>query len=867
MAYIGQDPVIGRYIIVDQISGGFNGTASGFTLAAGGQGVIPGLAQNVILSLGGVIQQPGTDYTVSGTSVTFTTPPLSGTTFFATILGDAQSVGTPSDRTVIPASIATSGTFTFPNLTTTGTTLIASGNASTPSLAIIGDVNTGLYSPGADQLAISTNGTGRLFINSAGSVGIAGAPTSLFSITGGNLEASNSAYNYIQVSTPGLVTGQFSANGSNSVELRATTNHPLLFYTNNTERARIDSSGRLGLGTSSVAALFHAAGAGLFRGSTTGTEATLPTETTALSVLHGTGYNTTPSCSINIGANNRDAVNNNEGFRWGITTPGDATGLALAFSSTSWNGSANVTSERLRITDGGLVGIGTASPGQLLHIAGVDARLRIQDTDNTSVTSTSFLEFSGSDARAAVIYTNSNGLNLQADSASGQNLLFFTAGGNERARIDSIGRFLVGTSSSRQSNGGLQVESTAGNSFAFLTRNVNSSAGVEFSLQKSRGATNGSFVVVAAEDEIGRVNFNGADGTADICAARITAAVDGTPGTNDMPGRLLFSTTADGASSPTERMRITSAGLVGIGTTVPGSNLDLTGTTSRIRWDVNSAFTLQTHANQNFSAFAASIQNAADFQWQIGGTERARIDSSGRLLLGTSSVQATNGGSLTRFQIQGTDAETAGQSVIRHSNSAGGPWINLGKSRATAAGGITIVQDNDPLGTIGFFGADGTDINTAGATIACAVDGTPGVDDMPGRIVLSTTLDGASSPTERFRITNDGVIAHDQPAPAAVNATATLTVANLKAGIITSTSAAATDMTLPTGTDTQAGFSGTYDNFTFEWSVINTGPSLVRVLAGTAHTVVGSGSVATGTSGRFASRRTAANTFVSYRLS
>jgi hypothetical protein len=73
-------------------------------------------------------------------------------------------------------------------------------------------------------------------------------------------------------------------------------------------------------------------------------------------------------------------------------------------------------------------------------------------------------------------------------------------------------------------------------------------------------------------------------------------------------------------------------------------------------------------------------------------------------------------------------------------------------------------------------------------------------------------------------------------------------------------------MTLPTGTDTEAGFNAIYTNFTFEWSVINTGPSLVRVLANTAHAVVGLGSVATGTSGRFASRRTAANTFVSYRL-
>jgi hypothetical protein len=89
----------------------------------------------------------------------------------------------------------------------------------------------------------------------------------------------------------------------------------------------------------------------------------------------------------------------------------------------------------------------------------------------------------------------------------------------------------------------------------------------------------------------------------------------------------------------------------------------------------------------------------------------------------------------------------------------------------------------------------------------------------------------------------------------------------LKTGIITCGGASATDITLPTGTDTQAGFNNTYDNFSFEWSVINTSSSLVQVLAGTAHTIVGSGSVATGTSGRFVSRRTAANTFVTYRLS
>jgi hypothetical protein len=270
---------------------------------------------------------------------------------------------------------------------------------------------------------------------------------------------------------------------------------------------------------------------------------------------------------------------------------------------------------------------------------------------------------------------------------------------------------------------------------------------------------------------------------------------------------------------------------------------------------------LLTHANEAFSAFATSISNAADHQFQTAGAERARIDSSGRLLVGTSSAYSNR-----LVQIEGTSGTTTNLSIIRHEANANAPVFEFYKTRGTSNGSKTLVQDGDGTGTILFTGADGTN-NLINARIEAFVDGTPGANDMPGRLVFSTTADGASSPTEALCITNDRVVAYNQGAPAAVNATATLTVANLKTGIITSTSALATDMTLPTGTDTQAGFSGTYDNFTFEWSVINTGLSLVRVLAGTAHTIVGSGSVVTGTSGRFASRRTASNTFVTYRLS
>jgi hypothetical protein len=126
----------------------------------------------------------------------------------------------------------------------------------------------------------------------------------------------------------------------------------------------------------------------------------------------------------------------------------------------------------------------------------------------------------------------------------------------------------------------------------------------------------------------------------------------------------------------------------------------------------------------------------------------------------------------------------------------------------------------------------------------------------------------ATNGTERWRITSGGVIAYNQGAPTAVNTTATLTVADLQSGIITSTTAAAVTGTLPTGTLTEGGFTGIYTNFAFEWTVINTGATnTFTVQAGTDHTLVGSGAVAANQAVRFLSRRTAANTFVCYRLS
>lgn len=104
-----------------------------------------------------------------------------------------------------------------------------------------------------------------------------------------------------------------------------------------------------------------------------------------------------------------------------------------------------------------------------------------------------------------------------------------------------------------------------------------------------------------------------------------------------------------------------------------------------------------------------------------------------------------------------------------------------------------------------------------------------------------------------------------QPTPGTCNATASVLVSDIMKGIITSTSAAAVALSVPTGALMDSETVHDVD-FAVDWSVINTGPNTVTVTAATGHTLVGTMTVATVTSGRFRSRKTAADTWVTYRL-
>jgi hypothetical protein len=127
------------------------------------------------------------------------------------------------------------------------------------------------------------------------------------------------------------------------------------------------------------------------------------------------------------------------------------------------------------------------------------------------------------------------------------------------------------------------------------------------------------------------------------------------------------------------------------------------------------------------------------------------------LFLGNTTAVTISGVSNQAAQITG--AGPAKQIIARYTNDANGAGLWFAKSRNTSPGSFTIVQDGDNLGSVRAYADDGVDLAGYSASIDFVVDGTPGSNDIPGRIVFSTTADGATNVTESMRISQSGAIA------------------------------------------------------------------------------------------------------------
>ena len=344
--------------------------------------------------------------------------------------------------TASPSSTLTVGTG--------GVVSIPLASAATPSLVFGTDTNTGIYSPGADQVAISTNGTGRLVIDANGNL-LAG--TGALGFSGKQLTLKN-GQGYIGLQVSGTESTLFS-----SWDSAAT---PLLFSLGGTERMRLDSSGRLGLGTSGPSSILHV---------------NQPGDNNGITLSHASRAGIWKIYHSGVSSDNLAFFQNNG--------TSDSLSYLMGRDIHYW---ATGGTERVRIDSSGRVGIGTTTVSEKLHVdnGGNDVAIRLSRG-----------------AQYGTFGADSTGIGVKS---AGADPLYFSVNGTERFRCVSSGEHRMFSTNSTYSlvigNG-----STAGTSYLFLEG--------RYSATDNSGATGTRSFVVWSNGNVQNTN-NSYTGISDI---------------------------------------------------------------------------------------------------------------------------------------------------------------------------------------------------------------------------------------------------------------------------------------------------------------------------------------------------------------
>ena len=368
--------------------------------------------------------------------------------------------------------------------------------------------------------------------------------------------------------------------------------------------------------------------------------------------------------------------------------------------------------------NGGNIGIGIDSPSQNLHVSAASGT-RIQ----VSHTGGSVDALLGTDSGNAFTGTSTN-----------HDFRIITNNG-ERVRITSGGRVGINSISpataldiqSTKNSDGLTI-TKAGTRSAFLGHN---GSGTEGLLILRENGTN-KIQLYAESNQTSFINTGGDIGIG-----------------TDNPQQQVHLHNAGSSNVFTTRIQQKSSNTPTDG----GALLELGGTRSDGTFGfyggIKGGRRNSAADNKGYLAFFSDSNDGQSL------SERMRLDENGRLLVGYTANVAPDGYE-SLIQTSGLDYRGGSLSIRRDGNNASGPALLLTKSRSGSIGGNTVVSNGDVLGTIWFYGADGNDVNQAGAKIQCHVDYTAGSNNMPGRLEFHTTSDGAASPTERMRIDSAG---------------------------------------------------------------------------------------------------------------
>jgi hypothetical protein len=646
-------------------------------------------------------------------------------------------------------------------LSVNGVASFGDGTALLPSIANFGDLDTGIFFPAADTIAFSEGGVEAMRITSAGNVGI-GTTTPTTGSDYGNLSLNGTLGGQLAFHTGG--TGkQFIYSSSTDLNIYNSIAGNLIFHTNSTERMRINSSGNVGIGTSSPDEKLTVSG--------------------DMNVVSGSTYKikaqVSSSYALNIGHDRIQIVN-------AASNP-----FLFYYAST----------EILRITSTGNVGIGTTSPDALLSVNGVasfgDGTALLPSIANFGDLNTGMwfpaedtIAFSEGgteamriDSNGAVSIATTSAINGEKLKVQGKVYInapesdsIFTTGAclifpqtynnirqstdhslvfdawnngnvNSPLTIKQDGKIGIGTSSPSaklhvngliEANGSLyrgifggavqdgdMTGATGGNGSEVQIQSPSSIRPASLTLGGSLG--NNELLGV-----IGFYNSGNTDGKR--LRAYIRSGQEGATA-NEQGALMVFSTASDAASTPTERMRINSSGNVGIGTASPDAKLSVDGVASF----------------GDGSAAAPSIANFGDLNTGIffpaedtiafseGGTEAVRIDSSGNLLvgtttspssplagnkyikLGTPSIEGNGTGdvSVSTTDVSLSNAKGAGFGFVGGYNTSGGAQFNA-IVQFTLNGSITVVSTINNTGlTLTFSAGSGIlKLKTSSGTVA-----------------------------------------------------------------------------------------------------------------------------------------------------